>query len=91
MEEGGVKEDFKYNYTQSDDRFQAALKKYNKRKAEYAEQQEKLRENNFSVKQEILVAMKNLIQNEENMQRAFDQFHELQAKWRATGIFLQVS
>jgi len=85
LEEGGVKDDFKYSYTQADDRFQSALKKYNKRKAEYAEQQEKLRENNFNIKQEILVAMKNLIQNEENMQRAFDQFHELQAKWRATG------
>jgi hypothetical protein len=85
LEQGGNKEDFRFAYTDLDERFQAALKKYNKRKAEFTEQQEKLREDNFKVKQDILNEMKNLIQNEENMQRAFEQFHELQARWRNTG------
>ena len=38
-----VKDDFKYSYTQADDRFQSALKNITNIKAEYTEQQEKLR------------------------------------------------
>lgn len=85
LEQGGAKEDFKFEYSKDDDRFQEALRKFNKRKAEYTAEQEKLREDNLKVKQDILTEMKNLIQNEDNMQRAFEQFHELQARWRSTG------
>lgn len=89
LEQGLAKEDFKFAYSKEDDRFQEALRKFNKRKAEYTAEQEKLREDNLKVKQDILTEMKNLIQNEDNMQRAFEQFHELQARWRNTGAVPQ--
>lgn len=89
LEQGLAKEDFRFAYSKEDDRFQEALRKFNKRKAEYTAEQEKLREDNLKVKQDILTEMKNLIQNEDNMQRAFEQFHELQARWRNTGAVPQ--
>lgn len=85
IEEGGNKDDFEFTSDALSDRFYQALKKFNKRKIEFHEQQEKQREENFKNKQAILNDFKNLIQNEENMQRAFEQFHELQNRWRNTG------
>jgi hypothetical protein len=85
IEQGGAKEDFKPAADKLEERFFAAIKKFNKRKAEFFEQQEKQRDDNFKVKHDILNELKDLIQNEENMQRAFELFHDLQARWRSTG------
>ena len=85
IEQGGNKDDFEFSGDSLNERFFAAIKKYNKRKAEYLEQAEKKRDENLKDKLAILNEFKSLIQNEENMQRAFEQFHELQNKWRNTG------
>jgi Domain of Unknown Function (DUF349) len=85
IEQGGNKDDFEFSGDALNERFFAAIKKYNKRKAEYLEQAEKKRDENLKDKLAILNEFKSLIQNEENMQRAFEQFHELQNKWRNTG------
>lgn len=85
IEQGGTKEDFKFTNDPADEKFFSALRKFNKRKAEHFEQVEKQRNQNLKIKQDILTELKNLIQNEENMQRAFEQFHDMQARWRSTG------
>lgn len=89
LEQGLAKEDFKFTYSGDDEKFQEAIRKFNKRKAEYTAEQEKFRDDNLKIKQDILNEMKSLIQNEDNMQRAFEQFHELQARWRNTGAVPQ--
>lgn len=85
IEQGGTKEDFEFSADALAERFYAAIKKFNKRKADFLEEQEKKREQNLRDKLTILNEFKSLIQNEENMQKAFEQFHELQNKWRNTG------
>ncbi len=85
IEQGGNKDDFKYEYDALDNRFHTSLRKFNKRKIEQFEHQEKQREENLKTKQGILNELKVLIQNEENMQRAFEVFHDMQARWRNTG------
>lgn len=85
IEEGGIEDDFKPVADPLEERFTSALKKFNKRKAEFLEQQEKQREENLKLKNQVLADLKNLIQNEENMQRAFEQFHDLQSRWRSIG------
>jgi|CXWJ01.1.fsa_nt_gi hypothetical protein len=85
IEQGGTKEDFQFGADTLTERFYAAIKKFNKRKADFLEEQEKKREQNLKDKLGVLNEFKNLIQNEENMQKAFEQFHELQNKWRNTG------
>ena len=67
------------------DKFFALMKKFNRRRIELREKHEQEKNENLKAKGEILVQLKNLIQYEENMQKAFNQFHELQAKWRAIG------
>lgn len=85
IEEGGNKDDFEPAPVPMEDRFHLAIKKFNKKRVEFHEQQEKQRRENLHAKQEILSQLKDLMQNEENLNKAFDRFHELQARWRSTG------
>ena len=85
IEDGGVKDDFSPVPDPLQERFNKAVKLFHKKRIEQAEQAEKQRTVNLAAKTEILKQFKELIQNEENMKKAFDSFHELQAKWRATG------
>lgn len=85
LEDGGNRDDFKPAMDPLEDRFNKALRKFNKRRLEYQEQQEKQRKASLDEKRDILGQLKDLIQNEENMNKAFDRFHELQARWRAAG------
>lgn len=85
IEDGGNRDDFKPVSDPLEERFSKALKKFNKRRFEYQEQQEKQRKVSLDEKREILGLLKDLIQNEENMNKAFERFHELQVRWRAAG------
>ena len=85
LEEGNNAEEFEYFPDAVEERFRKAYSKYSKLKADFIIGQEKLREENLKTKNEILLKMKNIIQNEENMSKAFNEFHDLQAQWRNTG------
>ncbi len=84
LEEGGVKEEFDYQ-DQLEIKFFDAYKHYQKRRSEFVLGQEKIRQANLKLKHEILSQMKNILQKEEDMSKAFNEFHELQAKWRGIG------
>lgn len=68
------------------DRYYAAQKIIKKKKHDYAIAQEKQKEQNLAIKRELIERLKHIIQNEENLQRAFNAFHEIQDKWRSTGV-----
>lgn len=84
LEDGGVKEEFDYQ-DQLETKFFDAYKHYQKRRSEYVLGQEKIRQGNLKLKNEILSQMKNILQKEEDMSKAFNEFHDLQSKWRAIG------
>jgi hypothetical protein len=84
LEDGGLKEEFDYKDS-LEDQFSEHYKKYNKRRSEYILGQEKIRTENLKAKQNILTQMKHIIQNEEDMSKAFNEFHDLQARWRGIG------
>jgi len=85
IEDGGNKDDFASVPNPLQERFYLALKKFNKKRIEYNENLEKQRTENLTAKNEILNQLKDLIQNEDNMNKAFERFHDLQSKWRAVG------
>jgi hypothetical protein len=84
LEDGGVKEEFDYN-DPLETRFFEAYKYFQKRRSEFILGQEKIRTENLRLKNEILQSMKNILQKEEDMSKAFNEFHDLQAKWRSIG------
>lgn len=85
LEDGGVRDDFEPAPNPLEVRFDEAIRKFNKKRVDYHKNVEKERSSNLEGKREILNQLKDLIQNEENMNKAFDRFHELQAAWRALG------
>lgn len=85
LEDGGLKEEFDYRADAHEDKFNEAYKKFNKRRSEFILSQEKIRHTNLKTKQDILAKMKSIIQNEEDMSKAFNEFHDLQAQWRSIG------
>lgn len=84
LEAGGVKEEFDFK-DPLEVRFFDAYKHFQKRRSEFILGQEKIRSENLRQKNEILAQMKNILQKEEDMSRAFNEFHELQARWRSIG------
>lgn len=84
LEAGGVKEEFDFK-DPLEVRFFDAYKHFQKRRSEFILGQEKIRSENLRQKNEILTQMKNILQKEEDMSRAFNEFHELQARWRSIG------
>ena len=85
IEDGRAAEDFQSHPDELEERFKKAYDKFSKQRSEFIQSQEKLKKENLKVKQDILQQMKNIIQNEEDMSKAFNEFHDLQAKWRNTG------
>jgi hypothetical protein len=83
-EAGGIKEEFDY-HDALEAKFFEAYKYFQKRRSEFVLGQEKLRQENLKAKNEILQSMKAILQKEEDMSKAFNEFHDLQAKWRSIG------
>jgi len=79
LEAGGERADFEYK-SPVEERFTVAYKLYQKRRSEYVLGQEKLRADNLKQKHDILTQMKSILQKEEDMSKAFNDFHELQAR-----------
>lgn len=84
LENGGVREEFEYR-DPLEERFFNAYKSWQKRRAEYVQSQEKAKAENLKQKTAILHQMREILQKEEDMSKAFNEFHELQARWRAIG------
>ncbi len=65
--------------------FKALYNAYRKERAEYNRQQEKEREHNLELKQAVIDDLKVLIEKQEDVNRTFPEFREIQNRWRAIG------
>ncbi|MFZ4400454.1 MAG: DUF349 domain-containing protein [Bacteroidales bacterium] len=85
IEEGGVKEDFSPIEDETEIRFKLAFDIYRERKNKYNEEQEKIKLDNLSKKQQIIEELKILINSEETLKKTYDDFKVLQEKWKEIG------
>jgi hypothetical protein len=67
------------------DRFDAAFAVYKEKKASHDQTQEKQKLENLAAKEAILEELRQLIESEEELKKTYDQFNELQEKWRQVG------
>ena len=65
--------------------FKALYNAYRKERAEYNRQQEKERERNLELKQAVIDDLKALIEKQEDVNRTFPEFREIQNRWRSIG------
>ncbi len=67
------------------DRFDAAFAVYKEKKAAFDKTLEVEMQQNLRLKENILEELRQLIDSEEELKKTYDQFNELQERWRAAG------
>ncbi len=86
LKAGGTRE----NYTPAPDllveKFNHVFETYKKNKIKFNEQQEVIKLRNLDAKKAILEELKELINSEETLKKTYDQFKDLQAKWKEIGL-----
>jgi hypothetical protein len=86
LQGGGTKE----NYTPVPDaaveKFNHVFETYKKNKIKFNEHQEVIKLRNLDAKKAILEELKELINSEETLKKTYDQFKDLQAKWKDIGL-----
>ncbi len=70
-------------------RFEDALIIYKNKKSVFDHALEKQKQENLYAKERILEELRNLIDSEEELKRTYDQFRDLQEKWRTIGAVPQ--
>lgn len=71
------------------ERFDAALSVYKGKKYVFDQALEKQKQENLEAKERILEELRNLIESEEELKKTYDQFRDLQEKWRDIGAVPQ--
>ena len=84
--EGGVKEDFNQEKDDIEIRFQAASQIYHEKRKQFMAEQEKIKQKNLEGKNLVLVELKALIESEESLKKTYDEFKNLQEKWKNIGM-----
>lgn len=69
-----------------EERFKAAFNIYKANKAKYNEEQEKVKIQNLEAKSLILDELKVLINSEETLKKTYDEFKNLQERWKTIGM-----
>ncbi len=69
-----------------EERFKAAFNIYKYNKSKYNEEQEKIKIQNLEAKNKILEELKELINSEETLKKTYDEFKNLQDRWKTIGM-----
>jgi hypothetical protein len=67
-------------------RFDRAFHIYSEKRKAFLDQQEEQKQHNLETKKLILEELKALIESEESLKKTYDDFKELQEKWKAVGM-----
>lgn len=86
--DGSPAEDFQYN-NDSKERFYSLQKNYKDKKAAASKKNEAEREENLRIKLQLIEELKELVQKEEAMNQTFQEFKDIQERWRNTGMVPQ--
>ncbi|MFV0591174.1 MAG: DUF349 domain-containing protein [Draconibacterium sp.] len=89
IEEGGAEEDFKAEEDPYEKDIKDLLKDYRQIRIEQNKQLEHEKEENLKRKYEVIEKIKGLINNEESINKTFNEFRELQQEWREIGLVPQ--
>lgn len=89
IENGGVAMDFKHEPDQLDEDIKQLYASYRDKRTELAEKIEQEKEENLKAKYQIIDEIKDLINNQESINKTFQDFRELQRRWREIGLVPQ--
>ena len=85
VEQGGELEDFQAEDDPHENDMKELLRKYRDLKAEYNKSQDEHKHINLADKYKIIEEIKDLVKNKESINRTFQEFRDLQKRWRSIG------
>lgn len=89
LADGGAEEEFKPEDDPYEKDIKDLLKKYRYIRLEHNKKQEVEKEENLKKKYEVIEKIKALINNEESINKTFNEFRDLQQEWREIGLVPQ--
>jgi hypothetical protein len=89
IESGGTEEEFVAEEDPYENDIRELLKKYGQLRREQNKQLDSEKEENLARKFEIIEKIKGLINNEESINKTFNEFRDLQREWREIGLVPQ--
>ena len=89
IEKGGVKEEFVAEQDPYENDIKDLLKRYRQIRIEFNKKLEAEKEDNLKLKYEVIENIKALINNEESINKTFNEFRDLQRQWRDIGLVPQ--
>lgn len=85
VEQGGELEDFRVEDDPYENEIKELLRRYRDLKSDYNKLQDENKHLNLDEKYKIIEEIKELIKNKESINRTFQEFRDLQKRWRALG------
>ena len=89
ISEGGTEETYETIKYDFESNYQAAFAIYKEKRTKYIQELELLKEANLKKKEELLEALRNMINSDENLNKIYKEFSELQTQWREIGLVPQ--
>ncbi len=89
LEEGGDPLEFKPTSDPREERIKDLLKSYRHKKSVFNKELEHQKQKNLEEKYRIIDEINELVNRKESIQKTFQEFRELQEKWRNTGLVPQ--
>lgn len=89
LEEGGKEEDFQEEENPYEQDIKDLLKRYRQIRHEFNKKLEEEKEINLQLKYDIIEEIKGLIHKEESINKTFQEFRDLQQRWRELGLVPQ--
>lgn len=89
IDSGGIEEEFKMPEDSAEETFKELYNQYKEQKNEYNQIQEEEKQKNLKAKYQIVDEIKDLINNEESINKTFQEFRDLQQRWRDIGLVPQ--
>ncbi|MCB2220401.1 MAG: DUF349 domain-containing protein [Bacteroidetes bacterium] len=86
LSEDDDKDDVELAKDEVEIRFNAAFDIYKEKRAAWLARQEEIKQENLDKKKLILEELKALIESEESLKKTYDEFRNLQDKWKAVGM-----
>ncbi|MBN1927077.1 MAG: DUF349 domain-containing protein [Prolixibacteraceae bacterium] len=86
-----MEEEFKPEADPYEQDMKALMQQVRQKKAEYNKDLEAEKDENLKLKYEIIEEIKNLINRKESINKTFQEFRDLQQKWREVGLVPQAS
>ena len=89
LEDGGEESEFKPDNAPYEEDLKNLLKDYRQQKNDQVKHQEEEKDSNLTIKYEIIEEIKSLVNRKESINKTFQEFRDLQQKWRDTGLVPQ--